>query len=69
MKPVISSLISRGYHLSDTSATTVAMSASVMDGSTLLHEEEIDIDALPVTPEQPKKQRKLRSREKPDVRE
>ena len=55
--------------MSDTSATTVAMSASVMNGSTLLHEEEIDIDALPVTPEQPKKQRKLRSREKPDVRE
>ena len=68
MKPVISSLISRGYHMSDTSATTVAMSASVMNGSTLLHEEEVDIDALPITPEQPKKQRKLPSREKSDVR-
>ena len=68
MKPVISSLISRGYYMSDTSATTVAMSASVMNGSTLLHEEEVDIDALPITPEQPKKQRKLHSREKSDVR-
>lgn len=70
MKPSTVYLISRGYHTIDTSSSTIAMSSSVLNGATLQDQKELDIDALPVTPEKPASQPKkkvLRRKEKQKV--